>query len=581
MSTSDDNQHHSQASWYPPDASSHQGQTHSKHHYYQHMNGNRPTSHSQYPPHHQSHMHAHHSAPYGHQEHPYHYPHGPDDHMVDSSQSGMQNHRRDSFPYYHHYQPQQATPIQPPPNAYNGPPVSALVPRFPRGPSHMYNQNGYTPHAIHYDSNRNSGGSYPPSSGGHIESSAHSREGMNSKDRRTSFGLPIISMNSNFLIPTPQHPSSVDMNDANSEGSSVVIPAPPSNRNNDQPHNDALRTSPSETEYSMQESRCVNLLSKKFEPSNPKIWVSSLPRIDMVDGVPKKAPTVQDASLLLGLSSDTSNNNSPATVPTLQDESDIVEKTQSEENLPKTCFPVPVPKVYPKRLALPNDTVKLNALHCFIRADLLEIFVVEPSPETLKFRHAPSSSVGRVGFRCVHCAMIRTNAMNSARDDEAPMSVFYPKTVSEIYRLVTSWQRCHVRKCKNLPKDVREKWYSLRETEKCRGKTAYWVDSAKKIGLVDCTSRTGGIRFDISEMHTITDPSIQVEEPDSANHDSSTMTVTTTPPSVDENSVPKTTVSTTTTIAATDKEKTMVSPRTGHVSTPLGASQGSRNMMPF
>ncbi len=396
---------------------------------------------------------------------------------------------------------------------------------------------------------------------------------MNSKNRRTSFGLPIISTNPNFLVPTPQHGSSVEMNDTNSEGSSGVIPVPPSNGNYDSSNNEALLgTSPSETEYSMQESRCVSLLSKKFEPSTNKTWESSgHPQVDLVDSVPKKAPTVQDASLLLGLSSDTSSNNSPATVPTLQDETDI--KTVQYENLPMTCFPVPIPEVYPKRLSLPTDATKLNALHCFIREDLLEIIVVEPSPEALKFRHAPSSSVGRVGFRCVHCFMARTNAMKSARDDEAPMSVFYPKTVNEIYRLVTSWQRCHLRKCKNLPKDVQEKWYSLRETEKNRGKTAYWADSAKRIGLVDCTSRTGGIRFDIKAKKSVDAPVQQQQESDSDN-----AIPVATAASMDENSKPKAEVSNT---EVTDKEKTTIaSPRTGHVSTPLGSSKG-RNMMPF
>ena len=454
---------------------------------------------------------------------------------------------------------------------YNGPPVSALVPRFPRGPSHAYagSQNGYTPHSIHYDShNQNSASSYAPNSGGQIESStgSYTRDGINLKNRRTSFGLPIISTNPNFLVPTPQHESSVEMNDTNSEGSSGVIPIPPSNGNYDSSNNDVLLgTSPSETEYSMQESRCVNLLSKKFEPSKNKTWESSgYPQVDVVDSVPKKAPTVQDASLLLGLSSDTSSNNSPATVPTLQDETDT--KTVQDENLPKTCFPVPIPEVYPKRLSLPTDATKLNALHCFIRADILEIFVVEPSPEAMKFRHAPSSSVGRVGFRCIHCAMARTNAMNAARDDEAPMSVFYPKTVSEIYRLVTSWQRCHLRKCKNLPKDVRDKWHSLRETEKNRGKTAYWAESAKRIGLVDCTSRTGGIRFDIKVKKSANAP---VKE----EFDSENTILVATAASMDENSEPKAEV--------TDKEKNAIaSPRTGHISTPLGSSQG-RNMMPF
>lgn len=125
---------------------------------------------------------------------------------------------------------------------------------------------------------------------------------------------------------------------------------------------------------------------------------------------------------------------------------------------------------------------------------------MEPSPEHMKFRHAPSSSVGRVGLRCVHCAMARQRRAgdknHNNNNDEAPMAVFYPKSVNEIYRLVTSWQRCHVRKCKSLPPSVRAVWNELRATEKSRGKTAYWAEAASQIGMVDCPSRAGGIRFD-------------------------------------------------------------------------------------
>lgn len=155
-------------------------------------------------------------------------------------------------------------------------------------------------------------------------------------------------------------------------------------------------------------------------------------------------------------------------------------------------FPCPVPDRYPTRLALPYDNAKLNTLHCFLRSELLEIFVVSKS-----FRkspcHSPSSSVGRVGLRCVHCAMLR----GSRREDreDAPMAVFYPKSIAEIYRLVTSWQRCHLRKCKNVPPAARARWQQLRETDRSRGKTHYWVTSAKQIGLMDCQSRAGGIRF--------------------------------------------------------------------------------------
>lgn len=297
-----------------------------------------------------------------------------------------------------------------------------------------------------------------------------------------------------------------------------------------------------------------------------------------------KTPSFDDASLLLGLRTH-SNNNSPETVPATvsrdsHDDSDSrqnvvknnsMSKVESKDEsqlhpsnrdtlaagnkssnasktpisddktflsfvaAPETNNLVPID--YPKRLMLPNDAVKLNSLHCFIRAELLEIFVIEPSSlKNAKHLHAPSSSVGRVGLRCVYCAKARrrfqdefskgpsmedndANVSNKqtestdrvevsdgahiARDDEAPMAVFYPKSISEIYRLVTSWQRCHLRKCRNVPPDVRSNWNERRETDKSRGKTTYWISSAREIGLIDCTSRAGGIRFRIRDSDSV------------------------------------------------------------------------------
>jgi hypothetical protein len=154
-------------------------------------------------------------------------------------------------------------------------------------------------------------------------------------------------------------------------------------------------------------------------------------------------------------------------------------------------FPAKIPDNFPTRLALPFDDSKLNSLHCFLRSELLEIFVVRKSSHKSP-THSPGSSVGRVGLRCVHCALVGRPREDR---DEAPMAVFYPKSVAEIYRLVTSWQRCHLRKCRNLPPSVRSKWTTLRENDKSRGKTHYWITSAKEIGLIDCHSRAGGILF--------------------------------------------------------------------------------------
>lgn len=189
-------------------------------------------------------------------------------------------------------------------------------------------------------------------------------------------------------------------------------------------------------------------------------------------------------------------NDSPSAraTPDLHDSApDLTSEPSSDsiETLVDSEFPCPVPENYPTRLCLPCDSSKLNTLHCFLRSELLEIFVVEKSRNKSP-AHSPGSSVGRVGLRCVHCAMARKQ-----RDDrdEAPMAVFYPKSVAEIYRLVTSWQRCHLRKCRNLPPPVRSRWQALRDNDKSRGKTHYWVTSARHLGLADCNSRAGGVRF--------------------------------------------------------------------------------------
>jgi hypothetical protein len=193
------------------------------------------------------------------------------------------------------------------------------------------------------------------------------------------------------------------------------------------------------------------------------------------------------------------------------DDVPALQSSSSSLSVPHTSKPMvqhhEVPKNFPTRLALPNDEAKLNSLHCFLRSELLEIFVVEKSANKSP-THSPGSSVGRVGLRCVFCAMVRKRhsisttaehdlSGNTAhpRCDEAPMAVFYPKSIAEIYRLVTSWQRCHLRKCRNLPPQIRNKWTMLRENDKSRGKTHYWITSAKEIGLIDCNSRAGGIRF--------------------------------------------------------------------------------------
>ena len=75
------------------------------------------------------------------------------------------------------------------------------------------------------------------------------------------------------------------------------------------------------------------------------------------------------------------------------------------------------------------------------------------------------------------------------------MSMFYPRKLSDLYKMVCTWQRVHYAKCKHVPPGVRRKYTEIKKNDKTRGKTAFWVSSAKKIGLVDDEKYGGGVRF--------------------------------------------------------------------------------------
>ena len=198
-------------------------------------------------------------------------------------------------------------------------------------------------------------------------------------------------------------------------------------------------------------------------------------------------------------------------------------------------------KSLPNRLALPNDKLEVNSLHCYVRSDLLELFVV-PSPDesddtnqnhkrkkkkmnknrdgplahtSTNRRHIP----GRVGLRCVHCKhhqkkkkephrnqYTKLNSSSSlvdmtetaACDVDATKADFFPRSLQMLYREVCTWQRVHFQHCPHIPKSCRDHYKHLKESDKTRGKTKYWESSARELGLVNAFSASGdhdGIRF--------------------------------------------------------------------------------------
>jgi hypothetical protein len=175
------------------------------------------------------------------------------------------------------------------------------------------------------------------------------------------------------------------------------------------------------------------------------------------------------------------------------------------EEKPKATTRSVTPSPSGMRLALPEDAQELNSLHCFVRAELLELFALPATHDEIASvdQHSSRSSSrrnntndqgrscsGRVGLRCVYCAHLPRRARSGST-----MSSFYPKSLTDIYRSVCTWQRIHFRSCRHVPPQVREGYAHLKESDRTRGKTRYWVSSARRLGLVDVDSERGGICF--------------------------------------------------------------------------------------
>jgi hypothetical protein len=90
---------------------------------------------------------------------------------------------------------------------------------------------------------------------------------------------------------------------------------------------------------------------------------------------------------------------------------------------------------------------KLNTLHCFIRSELLEGFVIEPASLKLKITkhlYAPSLSVGWVGLQCVHSAMVHRQFQDARTKTEDEVSQSSEEKVKEEDKEAVSSNNNHV-----------------------------------------------------------------------------------------------------------------------------------------
>jgi len=185
-----------------------------------------------------------------------------------------------------------------------------------------------------------------------------------------------------------------------------------------------------------------------------------------------------------------------------------------------------------ERLAHPTDCLNVNSLHCFVRQELLDVFVLSPG------NSENTDVIRRVGLRCAYCGHLSKSKREKGIDGISGchnMSSFYPKSIEDLYRSVCVWQRVHFPNCPYVPDNIKSKYSLLKQHDLSRGKTRHWERTARLMGLRNASNsdRQGIVYRPIENMKTTSEPSsgTTVSEP-SYNKTPTIPTITTTPTTI-------------------------------------------------
>jgi len=141
------------------------------------------------------------------------------------------------------------------------------------------------------------------------------------------------------------------------------------------------------------------------------------------------------------------------------------------------------------RLSQPNDASHLNKLHCFVRAELLEVFVLKPG--AMVNEHSNNSEKNVVGIRCSQCGPLSKKERGNEK-----MAVFFPKSIQDLYRGVCTWQRIHFFSCEHMSDYYKQQYKHFKQSDPTRGRKAHWISSAYETGLRNIDAERSGIFYD-------------------------------------------------------------------------------------
>jgi hypothetical protein len=159
-------------------------------------------------------------------------------------------------------------------------------------------------------------------------------------------------------------------------------------------------------------------------------------------------------------------------------------------------------------LGLPDDKYWLSELQGYLRHNFAEAFgaTEEDIAAPMHGRNKPIA-LGQVGIRCMHCK-------DDNPAERGQQSTSYPSQISGIYNSVQQMLRLHYDCCLSMPTHVRQRIESLRITCSSRGgRKQYWIESAKRLGLVDTPHGIHFIRDPSGPVPPLTDVRACMDKP--------------------------------------------------------------------
>ena len=158
-------------------------------------------------------------------------------------------------------------------------------------------------------------------------------------------------------------------------------------------------------------------------------------------------------------------------------------------------------------LGLDDDRFWLSELQVYLRSNFAEAFgaTEDDIAAPMHGRNKPIV-LGQVGIRCMHCK-------HDNPAERGQQATSYPSQISGIYNSVQQMLRLHLDCCLSMPPSIRGRIEQLRLSCSSRGgRKQYWVDSAKRLGLVDTPHGIHFGRDPTGPLPPLSGPSVNYKE---------------------------------------------------------------------